>query len=187
MKTCKICKVEFPKTLEFFCKNGKYLKSYCKNCTYKLHAEWQKANPEKHRANNKAYRIANPEKEKAGQKAWRDKNSEKVKAKSKAWSLANPEKRRGYNNKYRAVKLGNEHSPYTETEMLERYGTVCYLCNEEIDLKAPRSLSALGHEKSFWRDHVVALTNGGPDILDNVKPSHAICNKLKGNKEIYEN
>ena len=60
------------------------------------------------------------------------------------------------------------------------------MCNEEIDLKASRSSGAPGYEKSLWKEHVVAITNGGPDMLDNVKPSHAVCNQRKGTKEIYE-
>ncbi len=173
MKTCGMCKNEFPKTLEYFHKKGKYLRSYCKSCSIKVNSEWQKINKEKVNASSKA---------------WRDKNPEKRNAIKKAWALANPEKVkhiwRKAASKHKALLLGNDHSPYTETEMLKRYGTVCYLCNEQIDFDAPRT--GAGYEKSFWRDHVVALINGGPDTLDNVKPSHAVCNQLKGTKEIYE-
>jgi hypothetical protein len=172
MKTCKICKVEFPKTLEYFSKSGKYFRSYCKPCDNEKAKTWNKNNLDQKRQSGKIYQKANFE------KRYLDK---------KIWAKNNPDKVRGYSNKRRALKLGNEHTPYTEVEMLERYGTVCYLCNEEIDLQALRSCGAPGYENSLWRDHVLALTNGGPDMLDNVKPSHAVCNKLKGNKEIYEN
>jgi hypothetical protein len=167
MKTCSKCNLEFPKTLEYFYKHRKGLHPSCKTCV-------------------KAYYLANPERAKATAKAHYLANQERKRKLAKSWSLANPDKRRAAINKRRALKLGNGHTPYTESEMLERYGTVCYLCNEEIDLKAPRSSGALGYEKSLWKEHVLALTNGGPDTLDNVKPSHAVCNQLKGTKEIYE-
>ncbi len=158
MKTCTKCNQELPATLEYFRSSRNKLKNYCRSCEYKNKLEYYKKRPGQQQSENKKYYIEN--KEHLNKKA------------------------RGYNSKQRALLLGNEHSPYTETEMLERYGTVCYLCNEQIDFDAPKI--GAGYEKSFWRDHVVALTNGGPDTLDNVKPSHAICNKLKGNKEIYE-
>lgn len=148
---------------------------------------WALANPEKIKAKGKIYRDANADKEIKRTKAYRDSNRDKVRAAARLWAKNNPESGRSATNKRRALKLGNGHIPYTESEMLERYGTICYLCNEEIDLKASRSSGAPGYEKSLWREHVLAITNGGPDMLDNVKPSHAICNQLKGTKEHYEN
>ena len=164
-----MCKQELPATSEYFARRGKILQSNCKTCKKEYDKVWYKKNKEEKDAQNRA---------------WYHKNAEARIEQTSAWQKANPEKRRGYRTKQRALKLGNEHSPYTETEMLKRYGTVCYLCNEPIDFDAPRT--GAGYEKSFWRDHVVALTNGGPDTLDNVKPSHAICNILKGTKEQYE-
>jgi 5-methylcytosine-specific restriction endonuclease McrA len=42
-------------------------------------------------------------------------------------------------------------------------------------------------DKRYWQnglhiDHVIPIAKGGADILDNLKPSHAICNISKGAK-----
>ena len=86
------------------------------------------------------------------------------------------------NHLRRARRIGVDSTPFTDMEMLGLYGTVCYLCGNEIDLKAPRKCGAPGWEQSLWRDHVVALAQGGVDTLDNCRPSHAICNLRKGSK-----
>ena len=68
------------------------------------------------------------------------------------------------------------------TLVLSVYGSTCYLCAEEIDLLAPRQVGKLGWEMSFHPDHVVPLSKGGADVLDNMRPTHAICNQRKANK-----
>jgi len=70
------------------------------------------------------------------------------------------------------------------TLILELYGDVCYLCNQKIDLLAPRQVGKLGWELSFHPDHVIPLSKGGLDIIDNMRPTHAICNQKKSNKVI---
>lgn len=68
---------------------------------------------------------------------------------------------------------------YTTEIILERWGTICYLCNIEIDLEAPRNgTNPLG----LHLDHVIPIKKGGADIIDNVKPTHAGCNLAKSDK-----
>lgn len=88
----------------------------------------------------------------------------------------------GYGRKREALKKGNGHSPYTEEEVLLTYGTKCYLCNELVDLKAPRKVGLPGWQKGLHFDHVVAIANGGPDNLKNIRPTHALCNISKNDK-----
>ena len=107
-KTCIKCKQEFPKTLEYFNRQGKYLRSYCKVCSNTMLREWGIANPEKGRA------------------------------RSRAWQKANPEKIRAAMRKYNALKAGNIHEDWREQELLSTYGTDCYLCNKPIDFDVPR-------------------------------------------------
>ena len=72
------------------------------------------------------------------------------------------------------------HIPYTHKEVLEMYGTNCHICKKPIDLNAPRGVGKkVGWEYGLHFDHVIPLSKGGEDTIDNVKPAHAICNMRK--------
>jgi 5-methylcytosine-specific restriction endonuclease McrA len=66
--------------------------------------------------------------------------------------------------------------------VLETYGATCYLCEQPIDLNAPRQVGRPGWELGLHIDHVVPISRGGSDTLENVKPTHAYCNQTKGTK-----
>jgi hypothetical protein len=198
MKTCKMCKQGFPKTLEYFYKHGKYLQSACRECAKarsranrlanpkKIRAIERAsyaANPEKAKARKKAYYKANPKKVKAIVKAWAKANLEKKKANDKAWKKANPEKEKAYANRRRARKLGNGFEPYTHEEIFKTYGTNCYLCDMPINLQ----VSGKPGSNPQWRsglniEHFIDIALGGSDTIENVRPSHAWCNLTKGSK-----
>ena len=86
------------------------------------------------------------------------------------------------NHLRRVRAVGGESVPFRNADMIKLYGTTCYLCDEEIDLDAPRKCGAHGWQLSFWREHVIPLVAGGPDTIENCRPSHAICNLRKGTK-----
>ena len=67
-------------------------------------------------------------------------------------------------------------------QVLKENGTVCYLCDEHIDLEAPRQVGQIGWERALHIDHVLPLSKGDTNALDNLKPSHAYCNQKKGSK-----
>jgi len=75
-----------------------------------------------------------------------------------------------------ARKRGNKTEPYSFEQVLEKYGTVCYLCNVEIDMDAPRNCTGDNWEMGLHIDHVIDLQYGGADSLENVRPTHAYCN-----------
>ena len=75
---------------------------------------------------------------------------------------------------------------YTDQEVIDLYGTKCHLCGDEIDLTADRRTGYPGWEKSLHIDHVIPLSKGGNDTIDNVKPSHGKCNILKNAKIIED-
>jgi 5-methylcytosine-specific restriction endonuclease McrA len=64
-------------------------------------------------------------------------------------------------------------------EVIRLYGENCHICFEQIDMKAPRKAGVTGWERGLQLDHVIPLSKGGPDTLENVKPSHGICNLKK--------
>jgi 5-methylcytosine-specific restriction endonuclease McrA len=74
--------------------------------------------------------------------------------------------------------------PYTTQDVLDKWGTICYLCNKEIDITNRKSFNnrSEGRDQSLSLDHVIPLAYGGPDTLDNVKPTHNVCNNKKGYK-----
>lgn len=61
--------------------------------------------------------------------------------------------------------------------LIERDGNNCHICLTEIDLSLARN-SRFG----ATIDHVIPVSKGGADTLDNMKLAHWICNIKKGNK-----
>lgn len=191
MKTCSKCKEEKPATTEYFYKKAdSSLRAECKVCSKKNCNEYYNNNKEKLIKKADKWNKANPEKTRLKNQKWRKNNSQKIKISSKTWIKNNLDKhranKRSQQNRRKAKKKGNGWEPYTEEQMLSKYGSICYLCNEEIDFKAPRQCGKPGWERSFWIEHVIPVSKGGPDTLDNVRPSHGLCNLNKSNKEIYE-
>ena len=50
----------------------------------------------------------------------------------------------------------------------------CYCCNKEID------------SKHFECGHIIAVSNGGSNTLQNLKPVCSLCNKSMGSKNLEE-
>lgn len=69
----------------------------------------------------------------------------------------------------------------TVEELVAKYGIVCHLCNKDIDINAPRKTGEDGWENGLQVDHVIPISRGGSDTIDNVRPSHGICNIRKHN------
>lgn len=167
MKTCNKCKQEFPATLEYFSKNKTSksgLQSWCKICSNLTAKQWQKNNPEKARA---------------GSNLWNKSNPEKVKIMRKLRSESNPGYSAMVNRRRKAQKRQNGHEPYTDIQVLELYGSNCYLCDMPIDLNAPRLIGKSGWRSGLHIEHFVDIALGGPDTLENVRPSHGWCNLTK--------
>lgn len=66
-------------------------------------------------------------------------------------------------------------------QLIERDGYLCYLCQEPIDMKVPRT-----SKRGATVDHVIPLSRGGSDEMDNLKLAHWICNNKKSNKLVEE-
>lgn len=75
----------------------------------------------------------------------------------------------------------NVRTKVKTTDIISKYGTLCHICNEEIDMSAPRKVGIDGWEKGFHREHVISLSKGGENTLENCRPSHGICNMTKSN------
>ena len=62
-------------------------------------------------------------------------------------------------------------------QIAERDNFVCHLCGGLVDMSLPRT-QGLGATV----DHVLPISKGGLDTLNNVKLAHASCNRKKGNR-----
>jgi len=62
-------------------------------------------------------------------------------------------------------------------ELVDKMGSLCRICGTDIDLTLKRT-SKMG----LTVDHIIPLSKGGEDTLENMQPAHWVCNVRKGNK-----
>jgi hypothetical protein len=143
---------------------------------------WEK-NPEKLKEklsrNGKLYRQRYPERVAERDKRWRENNPEARKVIEKRFRSSHPNKSRDDARRRKALLKGVTSEKFTEQDIFNRWGTDCYLCNKPVDLDAPRQVGIPGWEVGLHLDHVIPLKENGPDIVENVKPTHGLCNLKK--------
>ena len=109
---------------------------------------------------------------------------QELKQNHQKWVQENPVQHRELIRKHSRIRRariqGNGHDAYTEQQVLDLYGTNCHICTEPIELTAERRAGEPGWEKGLHIDHLVPISKGGGDTLDNVRPSHGLCNISKG-------
>lgn len=185
-----------------YCAHQKRNEKFCEPCQIAKKAYDRaiyEANKEKKAAQAKAWKLANAEYDKEIKRNWYLANLEKSKAKGRKWYLENqeitiqraaqwakdnPEKSlessRRVSHRRRVRKKNGISSPYTDAQVLEMYGTDCHICGKAIDLLAPRSIKQKGWHLGLHLDHVIPISKGGHDTIENIRPSHGICNVKKG-------
>lgn len=162
---CPRCSTELPRGEFLYRADGR--PRYCRACgqaNYQDNREariaatlrWQRENPEKNRAKNRAHYEANTERLKAYGaaygKRWHQENRER--------SYARTLRRRERLSNVAKVK-------YTEDQLRGRwdyYGGRCWMCGAEAS----------------EMDHVKPILHGGPDMLANLRPACDPCNSGKG-------
>lgn len=112
------------------------------------------------------------------QTKWLAKNEYMVKAFVQRERLAWMDRSPANVRKSRILKNG--FSYYSLTQVLVAYGKNCHICHTPIDLKASRRVGVGDWFLGLHIDHLIPIAKGGPDTLENVRPSHAICNLKKG-------
>jgi len=149
---------------------------------------WRKMNPEvskehskknyhKHKhedkyiAYKKAYAQSENQKEKANERAKKYylANKDKVKKQTKKWRKDNPEKYKAQNIRNKIQRRG--YGTPTESDIIftfQQY-TVCVYCLSDSNLTI---------------DHIVPLSCGGSNNLDNLCIACGPCNSSKGNKPL---
>lgn len=98
-------------------------------------------------------------------------NQEAIKARARAYYAENADRYAAYEHARRARELGAP-GEFTREEWLEKlrlYGRLCAWCGEYI--------TGVIH-----RDHVIPLSKGGSNYIENIVPSCATCNLRKSAK-----
>jgi 5-methylcytosine-specific restriction endonuclease McrA len=95
--------------------------------------------------------------------------------------------RRANSSRYlvtRAEKLKeNGVEEFTMSDVLEKWGSNCHICDYPINLDAHTRAGEENWEWSLHLDHVVSVFRGGSHTLENCRPAHAVCNIRKSKKE----
>ena len=137
----------------------------------------------KRKAYIRAYKQKNKEHILQLNRAYVAANREKVAAQKKQWKIDNPEKNLNHNRKAeraRRARLKNSITiPYTESQVISTYGVNCNICGLEIDFSVPRQVGKKGWQMSLHIDHLIPIAKGGEDTLENVRPTHGLCNLRK--------
>lgn len=175
---------------------------YCKECAKKSVHKWHKENPERHYKISLRWLKENKERATARAKAYKEKNKEDIKAKSherylkngdkqrkaaRLWQLLNPEraletwknfhtnnpgKSKEY-NQARLARLRNVGGRITAKEwrdLCSKYDNKCLCCGRS-DVK-------------LSLDHVLPISKGGTNTIDNAQPLCISCNSSKRDKHI---
>ncbi len=78
---------------------------------------------------------------------------------------------------YRARKFGVSSEPYTVDDIMKKTGGLCGICGKQIDLSI-----SLPRAEIFSFDHIIPLSKGGSDLIENIQPAHFSCNCSKSNR-----
>lgn len=160
-------------------KSGECSCSNCREANREYMQRRRRTSPEKTLQEDRRYRDAHREQIRETAKIYRKDNADAIKVRKKIWRAGAVDQRRQAERKRRAARLGNGWEDYTEAEVLDLYGTDCYLCGEPIDLSAPRRPGIPGWERGLHIDHLIPISKNGPDTKENVRPTHGPCNLSK--------
>jgi len=150
-------------------------RSYCRQCTSAANKEWR----EKNRDHNKK-RLAKWESENKESRKIRQRKSELTESqrerknrKMREWRKNNPEKAARHCNNKRAKRRSAE-GKFTNDEwkaVVDHFSGRCVYCGEKGKMTV---------------EHVVPLSRGGTNYIENIVPACLGCNASKGKKTVEE-
>ena len=97
----------------------------------------------------------------------------------RAWRKRQALEHNRSSSRRRARSMGVLVGYYTDQDVIDKYGSDCHICNKPINFDAPRQCGKDGWEMGLQIDHLFPLSKGGPDTLENARPSHGYCNNKK--------
>lgn len=137
------------------------------------HKEYYRANRERILSYKKEHYKANKEAILKKSKEYFECNKEEVLSKNREYCRKNPDRFSLYHNHRRINETvnGGSHTIKQRREKFLALGNVCYYCS------IPGKMTV---------DHMIPISRGGTDNIDNIVPACTTCNCRKGNKTLAE-
>lgn len=178
VKICNTCNME-KSLIDFYddsrFSDGKYRN--CKSCHHSFTVDWQKSNPiqtsiidsrskYKRRENIRIYNIQ-----------YRLENREYFKDKWQEWYLQNYERAKQKSRNRRAMErqVGGTISTEDWLNLVNEFNSCCAYCGK--------------YDKNITQDHIIPISRGGSNTIENILPACWLCNCKKNDKtaeEFYE-
>ena len=155
----------------------------CRKCKNACNRTWNKANPEKRKANSRTWAKANPEKIKAKDRAWTEANPERRRATARAWAKANPERKKAKDRAW--IKANPEKcAANNHRRRATKRAATSPLCKVTAATIAERfaltdGCAFCGADEKLTLDHVVPLNDGGLHVPSNLVGACGCCNSSK--------
>lgn len=169
---CKSCLEDKPS--EDFYPNKTYasgVTSKCKVCLRKATKHYVSLKPEKYKQDRKERYWKNREDNIKKVVEWGRQNKDKRKIAKDKWRAKNKtltnHLTKGYH--YRRKGAKGKHTLKEWIELCRNVNGKCVACHVEAKLT---------------KDHIIPLSKGGTDYIDNIQPLCVSCNSKKGNKYI---
>lgn len=145
---------------------------------HRIHREWYLKNTELRNKQVKEYRLKNPEWYKEYIKQWDKENPEKVKVRQSKFRQTEKGKLcTKHSSGIRGARRRGAEGSYTASEwekLKKDHNYTCLHCGR----KEP--------EIKLTRDHIIPISKGGNNYLENMQPLCGSCNSKKGNKSEKE-
>lgn len=197
-KECRICKVTFPATKEYFHaqKSGKYgLRKICKPCKREEDKSFPnpKRNKEVSNAQNKLYYKLNTTKVKQQRKVVRDslpsEKKKEISEKAKVYYRIHSELLKKRSRDYKKTTKGQE------IEAKKRHKRSSSFNDAEISFSIDQweackthfdnACAYCGHKKRLEKEHFIPLSKGGEYTVNNIVPACRQCNGSKHTKSFF--
>lgn len=193
LKTCKKCGSEKPATNEHFYKDKTKKDGFhvhCRDCQRAYATDyrssrrdeakarsrsWHAANREYANKRSRAYYLAHKDRHAELGRKWRTNNRERAKETNRAWHLANPERWKASNWRRRSL-IRQSKGTLTAVDIKSQYKSQkgkCYYCHSKVG-------------DNYHIEHVIPLSRGGSNSLENIVIACPACNLSKKDKLPHE-
>ena len=181
-KICTRCNKECPATLEYFyyCTHGWHkLTAQCRDCIKLYALERVRRNRDAINKCQKEARQEHIEKARQREREYNEAHREERNKYTKFWRDTYPERRKTAMRNAIAKRKGasGKHSEREVREQFDRQQGKCYYCQCSLG----------GYKEPTWHaDHVVPLSRGGSNSIDNIVAACINCNLRKHNRLPHE-
>lgn len=166
--------------------NKRKRRNVCAKCENEYARKWHSSNREARIGKMREWRTLNKEKFLLSKRSYNIRNREKLAEKSRKRYWSNPEKYRDISNQYRKSHL-REHADAVRLRThrkranggsftIEQWE---FLCN-----KYKNKCLCCKRKRKLTIDHIVPISRGGKDCIENIQPLCGTCNSIKHDKTI---